>query len=92
MSTAMHGLIVANSFDIPSIWITASDKIEGGTYKYKDYYSIYDIEPAPPVNINNKLNEQCFENLTENYKVDYNKIRKIQNKLLTVYSKEFSGS
>lgn len=38
-SSAMHGLIVADSFSIPNFWMPVSDKVIGGEYKFIDYYS-----------------------------------------------------
>jgi hypothetical protein len=44
LSTAMHGLIAADSLGIPNIHMKISDNLTGGTYKFKDYYSAYDQE------------------------------------------------
>jgi len=63
LSTAMHGLIAADSFNIPSVWITVSDKIEGGVYKFNDYYSVFDIERSP---LNLKAIELNEENILAN--------------------------
>lgn len=41
LSSAMHGLIVADAFIIPNVRLIVSDKIKGGDYKFNDYYSIY---------------------------------------------------
>lgn len=40
-SSAMHGLIVADSFGIPNRRLIFSDLITGGNYKFEDYYSVY---------------------------------------------------
>ncbi|WP_341582335.1 polysaccharide pyruvyl transferase family protein [Marinobacter metalliresistant] len=39
VSSSMHGLILSDSYGIPNKWISFSDKITGGFFKYKDYYS-----------------------------------------------------
>lgn len=82
VSTAMHGLIVADSFNIPNIWITVSDKIEGGTYKFNDYYSVYDVERSPVNLKTTDLNEKEIENYLERNTIPYNKINIIQEALL----------
>ena len=39
VSSSLHGLIVADSFGIPCMHISLSDKVCGGSYKFEDYYS-----------------------------------------------------
>lgn len=46
-SSSLHGLIVSDSFAVPNFWIRLSDKLEGGTYKFKDYYSTFNVERSP---------------------------------------------
>lgn len=38
-SSSLHGLIVSDSFGVPNIHLPLSDKLKGGLYKFKDYYS-----------------------------------------------------
>ena len=44
LSTAMHGLIAADALRIPNIHFVLGDKLTGGEYKFRDYYSAYDLE------------------------------------------------
>ena len=44
LSSAMHGLIASDALNIPNQWIILSDKLYGGSYKFKDYYSVYNIK------------------------------------------------
>lgn len=41
LSSAMHGLIAGDSFGIPNCRLVLSDKLEGGDYKFNDYYSVF---------------------------------------------------
>lgn len=47
LASAMHGLIVADSFGIPNAWLKLSDDVRGGDFKFRDYYSVFDMDPAP---------------------------------------------
>lgn len=44
LSSSLHGLVTADAFEIPNQWIELSDKIRGGGWKFKDYYSVFDID------------------------------------------------
>lgn len=80
LSSAMHGLIAADSFCIPNIRLILSDKIIGGDYKYNDYYSALNI------NNHNKLDltkiESILEEVDFEYTITKTKIEKIQNALI----------
>ncbi|MDO9264134.1 MAG: polysaccharide pyruvyl transferase family protein [Desulfosalsimonadaceae bacterium] len=59
-SSSLHGLVVAHSLGIPACPLTLSGKLRGGTFKFRDYYSIYDMEPVfHPLSGNESLRELC---------------------------------
>lgn len=51
-SSSLHGLIIADAYNIPNVWIRLSNKIEGGNFKYLDYFSAVGRESKHPLVIN----------------------------------------
>lgn len=47
VSSSLHGLIIAHSFGIPTVTVEVNDlPLRGGRYKFKDYFSVFDLEPV----------------------------------------------
>ena len=49
LSSSLHGLILADSLGIPNRWLKAFGEVLGDGFKFRDYYSIFGIEPAQPL-------------------------------------------
>lgn len=85
ISTGLHPLICADSLGIPNLWCRISEKTTT-IHKYKDYYSIYGIEPVPYY-----IKNEAFspEMVIENYKVKLAEVEKIKSELLSHHKKFF---
>lgn len=47
-STSLHGLILADSYNIRNKWVSFSDRLLGGPFKFEDYYSTTDSPHEVP--------------------------------------------
>lgn len=48
-SSALHGIICSDAYEVPVVWIKMSDKILGNSFKYYDYFSSIDREDIKPL-------------------------------------------
>lgn len=51
LSSSLHGLIVAESYSIPSVWVGFTDYIDGWDFKFKDYYLSLQKEDVQMVSV-----------------------------------------
>jgi pyruvyltransferase len=50
-STSLHGVIVAAAYGVPAAWIEVSDRVEGGGFKFRDFFASLGIRDARPSRI-----------------------------------------
>ena len=62
ISSSLHGLVVAEAYGVPSLWVEFSDKILGNWFKYRDFYESIGKRGMKPVRIGGM---QDFESLSE---------------------------
>ncbi len=48
LSSSLHGLIIADSLEIPNAWIKLSERVRGNDFKFADYYSVFGLEDMQP--------------------------------------------
>lgn len=44
LSSSLHGLVAADAFGVPNARIKLSDKVRGNDFKFRDYYSVYELQ------------------------------------------------
>ena len=92
ISSAMHGLIAADSLEIPNIRMVLSDKIVGGDYKYNDYYSAFGIKEHRVLNLREKgFTDADLPTIAENYVITKAQVEKIQENLIRSFPYKNSG-
>ena len=55
LSSSLHGLILAEAYGIPTCRIVLSNKLEGGDFKFYDYYSGVGIKTLDTIYINDDI-------------------------------------
>lgn len=58
LSSSLHGLIVSDAYGVPNARVLFSNLIEGGDFKYKDYYSGVDRKYVDPIDFREIINIQ----------------------------------
>ncbi len=81
----MHGIIAADSLNIPNQAIRFSDKLTGGNFKFNDYYSVFDIEPAIWDARNKAITSEDILAIPENYSITPNQVKQIQDALIAAF-------
>lgn len=79
LSSSLHGLIISDAYSVPNGWIKVSDKIQGGFFKYQDYFSGVNREFIMPLDLEQQYNIQDILELKERYKIisfDYRSLLK----------------
>lgn len=54
LSSSLHGLILADAYGVKNKWVSFSDKVTGGGFKFSDYYSTTDCKGEECVSINSR--------------------------------------
>lgn len=86
ISSAMHGLIAADSLGIPNVRMILSDKIIGGDYKFNDYYSAFGLKEHERINLNERgFTDEDLPKIAENYKITHEMVEKIQQELIEAF-------
>ena len=78
LASAMHGLICADSLGIPNRHIILSGNVKGGSYKFKDYYSVFPKFTYSPVDLRRRtITDRDLERFKQNYSITESEVDKI---------------
>ncbi len=68
-SSSLHGLITADAYQIPSMWIEFSDKVVGNGFKFYDYFLSVGRENENPLIINQDTNIEIMMSHFKKYEI-----------------------
>lgn len=90
-SSSLHGLILSDAYKIPNKWIVLSDRLVGGDFKFKDYYSTTSQPEEQCSLINDK--DELLNLISEfNLHVSVKEFIYSRNKLINAFPKELLGN
>lgn len=88
-SSSLHGLILADGFRIPNMRIYLSSAPRGGSFKFDDYYSAYNLQIEPHV-ISSPEDLPGINSIIDNYIITDEMVTKMQNELYEVMKQYLS--
>ena len=87
LSSSLHGLIFADSYNIPCRHLTIYDKLLGEDLKFRDYYSCYEGNIYKSFDIReNCVNDELIDEIINNYPDLSKEVKEKQDALINIYT------
>lgn len=71
VTSSLHGLIIAHSYNIPVLWVNYSVELEGGRFKFDDYLLSVNKQNSNPLFINKHYKIEEYIALMDAEKIDF---------------------
>ena len=85
ISSSLHGLIIADSYCVPSKHIVVTDKLSGDGFKFHDYYSSFGLTDNP-LDLNSIPDIQ-LDRIIGEYQINQKMISTKQNEIIRAFSR-----
>lgn len=70
ISSSLHGIILADAYNIPTGWVELSDNVIGEGFKFRDYFLSVKKTDLTPLQFNNNTTYENLLNKINNEKID----------------------
>ena len=68
LSSSLHGMIIADAYKIPNVWVKFSKRTYEGSFKYLDYFGGVGRKETTPVDLNKEEWQKGIEDALSSYK------------------------
>lgn len=85
LSSSLHGLIAADSFNIPNARLVASSRLCGGDYKFNDYYSVFGIAEHRKIDASVRIDKDIVQSITSTYTITEEAVDSVCSKLISSF-------
>lgn len=70
LSSSLHGIICADAYGVPALWLHASDKPVGDGFKFRDYFSSVGRPDSEPIRVDISTVRQELEERFFDYRIE----------------------